>query len=181
MGRDFKYEFYVFQDDSLNAFALPGGKVFVSTGTILACNSEAEFAGLLAHEISHAVLSHGLQKLVKANLLAKLSQVIPLGNLFSSVMSSEYSLESERQSDMVSTRVIASAGYAADGLHNLMVRLLEQKRQSTFPYLSIHPATPERVSYLEKLIQRNGYNRYAFEGLEKHAAIQKLLKQLLGA
>ncbi|HEY9653770.1 MAG TPA: M48 family metalloprotease, partial [Coleofasciculaceae cyanobacterium] len=61
-GRDeFNYEFYVILDDKLNAFALPGGKVFVNAGAILKTNSEAELAGLLAHELSHAVLSHGFQ------------------------------------------------------------------------------------------------------------------------
>jgi len=56
---DFEYEFYVVLDDDLNAFALPGGKVFVNAGAITHTKSEAELAGLLAHELSHAVLSHG--------------------------------------------------------------------------------------------------------------------------
>ncbi len=65
MGRDeFKYEFYVVEDDSLNAFALPGGKVFIHTGTILNTNSTAELAGVIAHEIAHAVLSHGFKKVL---------------------------------------------------------------------------------------------------------------------
>ncbi len=82
MGRDeFEYEFYVIEDDSINAFALPGGKVFINTGAIEAANSEAELAGLLAHEIAHAVLSHGFERVVTNNLLANLSREIPLGNI----------------------------------------------------------------------------------------------------
>jgi len=67
-GRDdFEFEFYVVLDSDINAFALPGGKIFVNAGAIIHCNSEAELAGLLAHEISHAVLSHGFQLITQAN------------------------------------------------------------------------------------------------------------------
>ena len=59
-GREFNYQFYVVNDPKLNAFALPGGKVFVNGGAILKSKSEAELAGLIAHELSHAVLSHGV-------------------------------------------------------------------------------------------------------------------------
>ncbi|MGB3759156.1 MAG: M48 family metalloprotease, partial [Rivularia sp. (in: cyanobacteria)] len=53
---EFEYEFFVIPDDSLNAFALPGGKVFIHTGAIAKTNSEAEIAGLIGHELSHVVL-----------------------------------------------------------------------------------------------------------------------------
>ncbi len=180
MGRDFQYEFYVVQDSSINAFALPGGKVFVNTGAIMATRSEAELAGLLGHEVSHAVLSHGFQKIVSANLLADLKNVIPFGNLIASLVFLEFSRQNERQSDILGTRAIAASGYAADGVYNLMDTLSKQQQESLPPYLSSHPVPTERVSYLQGLIQQNGYNRYAFEGVEKHAAIQKRLKQLIG-
>lgn len=116
MGRDeFDYEFFVVDDDNLNAFALPGGKVFVNTGAILAANSEAELAGLLGHEVGHAVLSHGFQRVVTNNLLANLAREIPFGNLLGTLVSLDYSRKHERQSDIIGTRVIHSAGYAADG------------------------------------------------------------------
>ncbi|MGL5196913.1 MAG: M48 family metalloprotease, partial [Chroococcales cyanobacterium] len=59
-GRDdFEYEFYVIKDKNLNAFALPGGKIFVNAGAILHSDTEAELAGLITHELAHTVLSHG--------------------------------------------------------------------------------------------------------------------------
>ena len=68
-GRDeFDYDFYVIDDPELNAFALPGGKIFINSGAILKTNSEAELAGLLSHELSHAVLSHGFQMVTNGNL-----------------------------------------------------------------------------------------------------------------
>jgi predicted Zn-dependent protease len=175
MGRNFQYEFYVVQDDSLNAFALPGGKIFVNTGTILASNSEAELAGVIAHEVSHSVLSHGFEKIVNANLLSNLGNKIPLGDLVTKIALSEYSQEQERQSDIVGTRALATAGYAADGLRNFMVKL-NQKYGSNRSLFSSHPPTTERISYLEQLVVRNGYNRYSYEGVKKHADIQKRLR-----
>ncbi|MEB3280196.1 MAG: M48 family metalloprotease [Lyngbya sp.] len=183
MGRnDFKYEFYVVDDEALNAFALPGGKVFVNTGAILKTNSEAELAGLLAHEVSHAVLSHGFKQVITSNVYnnlgeivnAALNNTVPLGNIIANLINLDYNRDQERQADLVGTRVLATAGYAADGLHNLMITLAEQQgSRGGLSFFATHPATSERVAYIEELIQRNGYNRYAFEGVEKHAQIQK--------
>jgi predicted Zn-dependent protease len=176
MGRDeFEYEFYVIEDDAINAFALPGGKVFINTGAIEAANSEAELAGLLAHELSHAVLSHGFERVVTNNLLANLSREIPLGNLLGTLVSLDYSRSQERQSDLLGTRVLNSAGYAADGLRNLMVTLGEERGSSPPTFLSSHPAPPDRIRYLETLIVENGYNRYSFEGVERLAQIKARL------
>ncbi|USR91025.1 M48 family metalloprotease [Phormidium yuhuli AB48] len=177
MGRDeFDYEFFVVDDDNLNAFALPGGKVFVNTGAILAANSEAELAGLLGHEVGHAVLSHGFQRVVTNNLLANLAREIPFGNLLGTLVSLDYSRKHERQSDIIGTRVIHSAGYAADGLRNFMQTLRERHGGGpAIPYLSTHPAPRTRVRYMEELIERNNYNRYSFEGVERHAQIKARL------
>ena len=84
----------------------------------------------------------------------------------------------ERQSDLLGTRAIATAGYAADGLHTFMAKLGDQNLNLPPEYLSSHPLPNNRVRYLETLIQRNGYNRYAFEGVERHAAIKQRLQGL---
>jgi len=178
MGRDeFDYEFSVIKDDSLNAFALPGGKVFVNTGAILAAKSEAELAGLMAHEVAHAVLSHGYQKLATDGMLRALSNALPLGGLLGSA-SLANSRQYEQQADILGTRAIAGFGYAADGLRNLFVTLDETSGSSQAEYLSTHPLPPNRVSYIEALIVRNGYNRYAFEGVEEHARMQQRVREL---
>ncbi|MDB9538439.1 M48 family metallopeptidase [Anabaenopsis tanganyikae CS-531] len=181
MGRnDFDYEFNVILDDSLNAFALPGGKVFVNTGAIMALNSEAELAGLLGHEVGHAVLSHGFDRITNANLLANVGQIIPFGNLISNLAILDYGRQQETQADVVGTRVLAGAGYAADGLRNFFVTIKQQEKGRTIPaYLSTHPASEDRMRYLEEIIQRNGYNRYAFEGVQTHKEIQARLEQIL--
>src|SRR4028118_1265881 len=161
---DFQYEFYVVMGDKINAFALPGGKVFVNAGAILHTNSEAELAGLLAHELSHAVLSHGFQLATQGNLTANVTQYVPYGGTLGNLLILNYSRDMERQADELGTRILASSGYAADGMHNLMVTLdKEEPDIPLFSWLSSHPDTKARIKDLESLIERNGYNRYAYE------------------
>lgn len=180
MGRtDFQYEFNVVADEEINAFALPGGKVFVNSGAIFAAKTEAELAGLIGHEVSHAVLSHGFQRITQSNLLNNLGAIIPFGNFFSTLVTLDYSRSNETQADIIGTRALAAHGYAADGLRNFFVTLNEQNGDSPAEYLSTHPATENRISYLEQLITKNGYNRFAFEGIDEHSQIQQKLKQLL--
>ena len=180
-GRDdFEYEFYVVMDDQLNAFALPGGKVFVNAGAILKTKSEAELAGLLAHEIAHAVLSHGFQLVTQGNLIANVAQYVPFGGTAANLIVLDYSRDMERQADELGTKILASSGYAADGLHNLMVTLNQEERDfPLFAWLSTHPDTRERIRNIETLIVRNGYNRYTYEGVSRHVEMQKRVARLL--
>ena len=110
---DLDYEFFVILDPTLNAFALPGGKVFINAGAILKTRSEAELAGLIAHEISHSVLSHGFQMVARGNLSSSLAQYLPYGGLINNVFLSGYSRTMERQADIVGTQIVAAGGYAA--------------------------------------------------------------------
>jgi beta-barrel assembly-enhancing protease len=180
-GRDeFEYEFYVVMDDQLNAFALPGGKIFVNAGAILKTESEAELAGLLAHELAHAVLSHGFQLVTEGNLIANVTQYIPFGRTATNLIVLDYSRDMERQADALGTKILVAGGYAADGLHNLMITLNEENRdRPLFAWLSTHPNTEERISNIETLIERNGYNRYTYEGVARHLEIQERVAQLL--
>lgn len=176
---DFQYEFYVVLDDGLNAFALPGGKVFINAGAIARTKSEAELAGLIAHELSHTVLSHGFQLVAQGNLIANVTQYVPYGGTVASLFTLDYSRDMERQADTLGTRLIASSGYAADGLRNLMVTLEQQEKSSPPAWLSSHPGTDDRIRYIENLIERNGYNRYAYEGVARHAQIKAQVEKLL--
>ena len=173
-GRDdFDYTFDVVLDPELNAFALPGGKVFVNAGAILATDSEAELAGLLSHELSHAVLSHGFQLVTQGNLTASLTQYLPLPGLATNAIVSGYSRQMERQADIVGTQLLASSGYAADGMHGLMLDLEERYGdRPVIPWLSSHPVPQARVDYLQAIIENGGYDRYAYEGILTHEAMQ---------
>jgi Zn-dependent protease with chaperone function len=176
---EFKYEFFVVPQEDLNAFALPGGKIFINAGAIAKTNSEAELAGLIGHELSHVVLSHGFQLVTQGNLIANVTQYVPYGGLIGQLFTLSYSRDMERQADTLGTRLIVATGYAADGLRNLMVTLDKQQKFTPPSWLASHPGGDERVGSLEELISRNNYNRYAYEGVARHQEIQAKAKQIL--
>ncbi|MEL6139799.1 MAG: M48 family metalloprotease, partial [Cyanobacteria bacterium J06628_6] len=120
-------------------------------------------------------LSHGLQSVFRDDLIAQLGSEVPLGDFVANMLSLHYSRQQERQSDILGTRVLATAGYAADGLRNFMATLGANTTSNQPEYLSSHPASASRVEYLETLIQRNGYNRYALEGVDRHSEIQAMV------
>ena len=182
---DFDYKFYVVMDKNFNAFALPGGKIFLNTGAILNTDSEAELAGLLAHEIAHAVLSHGFQLVTQGSLTANVVSYIPyVGSTASNLIVLNYSRDMEKQADIFGTRILVGAGYAADGVRNLMVKLQDfhhQDKENNPPppaWLSTHPHTKSRVNYMEQLIVNNNLNRYAYEGVSRHLDIKDKVKVL---
>ncbi|MGB3511084.1 MAG: M48 family metallopeptidase [Microcoleaceae cyanobacterium] len=181
-GRDeFEYEFFVVNYENLNAFALPGGKMFINLGAIMKTNSEAELAGLLAHELAHTVLSHGFQLMSEGSLITSVTQYIPYaGGTISNLIVLNYSREMETQADVLGTRILVSADYAADGVRNLMVTLSKDKEdRGILAWLSTHPETKKRVRYLEELIVNSGYNRYAYEGVVSHSKMKAKAKALL--
>ncbi|MEL6879615.1 MAG: M48 family metalloprotease [Cyanobacteria bacterium J06607_10] len=179
---DLDYEFFVILDPNLNAFALPGGKIFVNAGAILKTNSEAELAGLLSHELSHSVLSHGFQLATQSNLTSSLTQYLPYGGIINNVFLSGYSRQMERQADIVGTQILAASRYAADGVYNVMVTLNEEAGDRTVPtWIASHPNPEDRVGYLQTIVERGGYNRYAYEGVASHEAIQTIVARELAA
>lgn len=182
---DLDYEFFVILDPDLNAFALPGGKVFINAGAILKTHSEAEPAGLMAHEISHSVLSHGFQLATRGNLSSSVAQYLPYGGLINNVFLSGYSRKMERQADIVGTQILAAAGYAADGTYNVMVTLNKEAEDADGyqapAWIASHPNPEDRVAYLQNLVARGGYNRYAYEGVASHEKIQATVARQLAA
>ncbi|NJL48930.1 MAG: M48 family metalloprotease [Leptolyngbyaceae cyanobacterium SM2_5_2] len=182
-GRDeFTYTFEVVMDDSLNAFALPGGKIFIHAGAITRSNSEAELAGLLGHEISHTVLSHGFQMATQGNLTTSLAAFIPipeLANIAATLVVSSYSRDMERQADILGTKLLSTGHYAADGLHNLMKTLKEEYGSAGISWFASHPNPEERISYLKQLVDQGGFNRYAYEGVETHLKMRHKMARLI--
>ncbi|HIK44657.1 MAG TPA: M48 family metalloprotease [Leptolyngbyaceae cyanobacterium M65_K2018_010] len=180
--QDFNFTFEVIMDDSLNAFALPGGKIFINAGAITKSQSEAELAGLLGHEISHAVLSHGFQMATQGNLMASLAAFIPIpevAGIAANLIVASYSRDMERQADILGTKILANGNYAADGLHNLMVTLKEESGNAGISWFASHPNPEARISYLKQLVDQGRLNRYAYEGVETHLKMSQKMNQLL--
>lgn len=189
---DLNYEFFIVDDPDINASAYPGGKIVVHKGAILAARSEAELAGVLAHEVAHAALSHGYLRRLETSKLNYFGALFRGFPIFGSLMGdyfrgaqAEFSRRNEQQADILGTKLLAttpveagssSLRYSADGLHGFMETLKRHHpSQSRTGWLDTHPAPPARVRYLEHLILTNRYNRYAYEGIERHTEIREYL------
>jgi len=123
--RNWPYQFHVIQAADINAFALPGGPIFVNIGTITAADNEAELAGVLAHEMSHVYMQHSAKQAPKATvaqIIAGLAgAVLPqsgMGNLArmgiqigAGGMLMKYSRKDEAQADAVGAIIMYKAGY----------------------------------------------------------------------
>lgn len=174
----YPYTFKVVNDNSINAFALPGGPAFVNTGLIAAVDNEAQLAGVLAHEISHVALRHGTSQATKANfiqlaaglgssvlgsgsLLAQLGQ-LGIGFGANSVFL-KYSRSAETDADLLGARILAKAGYNPLEMARFFEKLEKEGGSRGPQFLSSHPnpgnrmvAIQKEIGYLPKRNYTNG-------------------------
>lgn len=165
-GRD--YEFRVIDSEMPNAFAIPGGFIFVNRGILERAASASELAGVLAHEIGHVVERHGLEQMAKArntNTAVGLIYVL-LGRapgaaeqvalqVAGSAYMAKHSREAEREADRVAVVYLARAGLDPRGMPRFFQRLIEEERTSPNELLiwfSTHPLTEDRIADTETMI-----------------------------
>jgi predicted Zn-dependent protease len=87
----------------------------------------------------------------------------------------------EEQADLFGTRLLVASGYASDGVRNLMVTMEKENKDKPPAWLSTHPDTSDRVKYLEEIIVKNNFNRYTYEGVERHQEIREKVAEMLAA
>ena len=109
---------------------------------------------------------------------SQLTQKKSFMDYLSPLVNSQYSRKSERQADILGMRALVAAGYSADGLRDFMLKVKEKHGDGKQNYLSTHPASSERVQYLEDMIINNDYERYAYMGVKKHQEMKERLKNL---
>ena len=165
--QDVEYRFTVIDNpDVVNAFALPGGHMYVYTGLILLCRSEGELASVMGHEIGHVAGHHhgeSLTRTMGAQLVmdlflgpgAKPSQQQVAGLLAAS-LEMKFSRGQELESDRQGMRMLVQAGYNPVAMVSFMENMLrmEQERGAArpLPFFSSHPATTRRVEELKLLL-----------------------------
>lgn len=163
---DIDYRITVLHDDEqVNAFALPGGPMYIYTGLLLLAQDEAEVAGVLAHELGHVVKRHsdnqlgtqfGVQLLLSATLGEAPEQLAQMAaNVAGAGAMARFSRDDERQADDVGLRYAAAADYDPRGLITLfakMARLGGGGGSALERFLASHPASDERIARLEKRI-----------------------------
>jgi predicted Zn-dependent protease len=173
----FEFKFYLINVLDPNAYALPGGYIFVTTGLITLAENENEVAGVLSHEISHVTQRHVSQMIEKskrmsiatlaailAGVLAggggKVSQATMVGAVaMAEAQGLKYTRENEVDADQSSLQYMLKAGYDPSGLITFLTKIQKVSLASAAqipPYLSTHPVTENRISLLENLIQIEG-------------------------
>jgi metalloendopeptidase OMA1, mitochondrial len=167
-GKDFAWEFKVFEDDEMiNAFCLPGGKVGVYTGMIKVAQNEAALAAVIGHEVAHATLRHGNERVSQAVALeaglsiaslsfenAKHRQIIMAGlGLGAQVgVLLPYSRRHETEADTVGLRYMAKAGYDPREAPRLWERMAQLGGNGP-EFLSTHPNPSRRAKELEAQLE----------------------------
>lgn len=156
-GNPYKFEVMVVRSDVVNAFALPGGYVVVFTGLLKKAESPEEVAGVLAHELNHVLLRHGLERIVKtAGLVAVVTIVVGdqqglvglAKRLGVELLTLKFGREQETQADLQGLHLLHRAKIAPDGMIHFFERLSESDKLQV-EILSTHPMSAARAERLK--------------------------------
>ena len=189
---EFRYSFDVVNLKEINAFALPGGPMFLHRGMIEAARTDAEVAGVMAHELSHVILRHGTAQATKGQKFqigAIAGQVLGaiVGGRAGSVISQgsqvglgvyflKYGREYEREADLLGAQIMARAGYDPRQMAN-MFRTIEQQNRGAAPeWLSDHPNPGNRYEAILREADTLRVEGHAPQGEieEVHARLARL-------
>jgi predicted Zn-dependent protease len=177
--RDFN--FFVIRDNTLNAFALPGGYIGVHTGLILAAQSESELAGVLAHEIAHVTQHHLARMIARQNrstltslaalavaILAARSNPEVANAAIATVQATsiqnqlDFTRDNEREADRIGIQILQQAGFDPRAMATFFERLQKFNRlyENNAPaYLRTHPLTTERIADMQNRVANLPYRQ----------------------
>lgn len=166
--RDLPWQVRVLRIDAPNAFCLPGGFIFFSTGMLDALRSDAEIAAIMAHEVTHVDKRHGMKQAARNQklTLASLAVIIATGGagapaiaaqLAQTAITNSYGIEYEKQADKGGLEMLIAAGYPASAMVTVMEFFMSQEiKRPLYNYgiYMTHPESVERVEYLSETIRR---------------------------
>ncbi|HUT31055.1 MAG TPA: M48 family metallopeptidase [Sedimentisphaerales bacterium] len=158
-----EYHFVALNHKSVNAFALPGGYIFVTRGMLENLETEAQLAAVLAHEIVHVVArdtANTMSKEIGINMLMVGAAVVSRasGEVMTSaqvahmIVGLQYSKQDERQADLGGLKYMVRAGYDPQGMVETMEMFEARERDTRDDFLSSHPSPINRVGYLKQRI-----------------------------
>jgi peptidase M48-like protein len=186
---EFQYYFKVVNARDINAFALPGGPMYVNRGMIEAARSEGEMAGVMAHEISHVALRHGTAQASKAQKYSILGGIAGIagtilggpgvGQLAQApfaVYLLKFSREYETEADILGAQIMAQAGYDPRDLAS-MFQTIERQGGGGGGFLSDHPSPSDRYARINREAQYLRVNNSGNRNSREFASIQERLRR----
>jgi len=165
--QEFDYEFFVVRHPSMNAFAVPGGHVFVFSGLLARAETEDELVGILGHEIAHVHAHHVVRQQTAGQvwtvagllgiLLTAVNPVLGVGAMAAAQTAQlKFSREFEQEADFLGVRIAADAGFDPRSLGGFFDHLLTESRLNPTgvpPYMLSHPVADDRVSSIESIVR----------------------------
>jgi Zn-dependent protease with chaperone function len=191
-GFAYTYQFAVVATKDINAFALPGGYVFVNAGTIAAAKNEGELAGVMAHEISHVALRHGTNQASKAYLAERglnilrsiaggqdhpnMDQIITsIGGTGANMLFLKFGRTAESQADLEGAHIMARSGYDPRDMVNFFKTLEEKGGQRAPEMLSDHPDPGNRAAALDKALPTLGVSSHPVHNSDEFTQVKARL------
>ncbi len=178
----YNFEFHIIKESTLNAFALPGGTIVIHSGLIERAERAEELLGVLAHEIAHVTERHVTKQLISAmgvyfafdllvgNIAGVLAQVSDLAPM---LLTQKFSRDFERDADRQGFQFLQAAEIDPSGLTTFFKRMHEEEQSSivgqindSLAIISTHPATPERIEFLETELAKMQSTTYRSFGSE---------------
>lgn len=162
---EWEYDFHLLADPrTVNAFALPGGQIFITDALLRRLETEGQLAGVLGHEVGHVVARHSAQRIAKNQLTQGITGAVliasgggggeaQLAMMIGNMVNMKYGREDELESDELGVRFMSEAGYDPRALIGVMKILQEASGEAAPPeFFSTHPSTPNRVATIEEAI-----------------------------
>lgn len=167
------YRFLVLDSDDINAFAAPGGFVFVTRGMLRCCRHEAAVAAVLAHEIAHVQLKHGLRAIKQSRItsaltiigiesaktfagqeLATLTQAFEksIADVTKTLINSGYSRAFESQADAAAVKILRRVGYNPNGLVDMLYAMQKRLKPGGIDFAKTHPSPVIRIASVQSSI-----------------------------
>lgn len=167
-GRDIPYRFQVVVDDAINAFAVPGGYVYVTTGLLRSAENEAQLASVLAHEISHIDQRHGIDALKRATLAQGVAGAVGLDMNTLAQLGYQLAINLPRTRDLEYAAdadgldILQAAGYPPEAFVNFLEQLMNNA--GTPEFLRTHPTSLNRIRQIRAQIAENAPSTPAQRG-----------------
>lgn len=165
------YHFTILDSDEINAFAAPGGLIFVSRGMLRCCKHEDAVASVLAHEIAHVQFKHGLQAIKKSRItdalttlalegtksfggenLAKLTTIFEgsLSDITTTMINNGYSRAFESEADTAAVSILKGVGYDPNGLVEMLTVMDKGLKPGGLDFAKTHPSPQNRIAEIQK-------------------------------